>query len=101
GYVGAAAAGAAASAPLTALAIGQEHEPDGGPATPISTLSPYGAHQSGITTPTQRFAELVALDLLPDTGAEALGRQMRLWTGDVVALMAGRAAPGDTAPELA
>jgi dye decolorizing peroxidase len=26
---------------------------------------------------------------------------MRLWTGDVVALMAGRAAPGDTAPELA
>jgi dye decolorizing peroxidase len=26
---------------------------------------------------------------------------MRLWTGDVVALMAGRPAPGDTAPELA
>ncbi|MFZ5849143.1 MAG: Dyp-type peroxidase [Actinomycetota bacterium] len=101
GYVGAAAAGAAASAPLTALAIGQEQPAVGGPATPMATVSPYGVHQAGITTPTQRFTELVALDLLPDTDAEALGRLMRLWTGDVVALMAGRAAPGDTAPELA
>jgi dye decolorizing peroxidase len=67
----------------------------------MSTLTPYGEHQSGITTPTQRFVELVALDLLPDTDGEALGRLMRLWTGDVVSLAAGRPAPGDTAPELA
>lgn len=102
GLLGAAAAGAAASAPITALAVGQEPEPEAsGPATSMATISPYGEHQSGITDPTQRFVELVALDLLPGTGAEALGRLMRLWTGDVVALMAGRPAPGDTAPELA
>lgn len=101
GLLGAAAAGAAASAPITALAVGSQAPPTGGPATPMATLSPYGAHQSGITTPTQRFVDLVALDLLPGTDAEALGRLMRLWTGDIEALMAGRAAPGDTAPELA
>ncbi len=100
GYLGAAAAGAAASAPLTAAAVGQEG-PEVGPSTPMSTRTPYGDHQSGITEPTQRFVELVALDLLPDTDADALGRLMRLWTGDVVSLMAGRPAPGDTAPELA
>ena len=101
GLLGAAAAGAAASAPITALATaGEPGSLDGGPATPMATLSPYGAHQSGITTPTQRFVDLVALDLLPGTDEEALGRLMRLWTGDITALMAGRAAPGDTAPEL-
>lgn len=100
GYLGAAAAGAAASAPITAAAVGQEDAPVG-PSTPMSTLTPYGEHQSGITTPTQRFVELVALDLLPEVDAEALGRLMRLWTGDVVSLMSGRPAPGDTAPELA
>ncbi|HEX6248913.1 MAG TPA: Dyp-type peroxidase [Nocardioidaceae bacterium] len=101
GYLGAAAAGAAASAPITALAVGQEEHPAGGPATPMATLSPYGAHQRGITDPTQRFVELVALDLRPGTDKDALARLMRLWSGDVVALMAGRPAPGDTAPELA
>lgn len=101
GYLGAAAAGAAASAPITAMAMGSEEPASTGPATPMSTVSPYGEHQSGITDPTQRFVELVALDLLPSVDAEALGRLMRLWTGDVVALMSGRPAPGDTAPELA
>jgi dye decolorizing peroxidase len=101
GLLGAAAAGAAAAAPVTAIAVGQEDGSVDGPSTPMRTLSPYGAHQSGVVEPTQRFVELVALDLLPETDAEALGRLMRLWTGDVVALMAGRPAPGDTAPELA
>lgn len=102
GYLGAAAAGAAASAPITAMALGAEESAgSAGPATPMTTISPYGAHQSGITNPTQRFVELVALDLLPSVDTEALGRLMRLWSGDVAALMAGRPAPGDTAPELA
>ncbi|HEU4515475.1 MAG TPA: Dyp-type peroxidase [Nocardioidaceae bacterium] len=101
GLLGAAAAGAAASAPITAMAVGSEPPPADGPATPMATLSPYGAHQAGITAPTQRFVDLVALHLLPGTDTEALGRLMRLWTGDIEALMAGRAAPGDTAPELA
>jgi dye decolorizing peroxidase len=84
---------------MTALAVGAAEPASGGPSP--GTISPYGAHQSGITNPTQRFVELVSLDLLPGTDAEALGRLMRLWSGDVVALMAGRPAPGDTAPELA
>jgi dye decolorizing peroxidase len=67
----------------------------------MGSHSPFGPHQSGITTPTQRVVELVALDLLSETDVEGLGRLMRLWTGDIVALMAGRPAPGDTAPELA
>ncbi len=102
GLLGAAAAGAAASAPITALAVGAEPAAaPGGPATPMATVGPYGAHQAGVTAPTQRFVDLVTLDLLPGTDAEALARLMRLWTGDIEALMAGRAAPGDTAPELA
>ena len=38
--------------------------------------------------------------MLPATDKAALGRLMRLWTNDIVALSAGRPAPGDTAPEL-
>jgi dye decolorizing peroxidase len=99
GYLGAAAAGAAASVPVTARALGQPEDAYA-PSTPIHTLSPYGVHQRGIADPTQRFVTLVALDLQPDTDADALGRLMRLWTGDVVALTQGRPAPGDTAPDL-
>lgn len=64
GYVSGAAAGAAVAAPVTALAVGRTDEGRPGPAAPMSTVSPYGVHQPGLTTPTQRFGELVALDLL-------------------------------------
>lgn len=100
GYLGAAAAGAAASVPVTARAVAEPEETPA-PSTPIHTLTPYGAHQRGVADPTQRFVVLVALDLLPEVDAEALGRLMRLWSGDVVALTQGRPAPGDTAPDLA
>lgn len=102
GYLGAAAAGATAGAgvavPATARLL---DDPDPARRVSTSAVSPYGAHQAGITTPTQRSVVVVALDLLPGTDREGLGRLMRLWTGDVVALAAGRSAPGDTAPELA
>lgn len=100
GYLGAAAAGAAASVPVTARAVA---EPDvgSGPSVPMHTLSPYGAHQRGVADPTQRYVVLVALDLLAGMDPDALGRLMRLWTGDVEALTQGRPAPGDTAPDLA
>ena len=101
GYGSGATAGAAVPAPVTALAVGRTDEGRPGPAAPMSTVSPYGVHQPGMTTPTQRFGELVALDLLPGTDRDALARLMRLWTGDVVALTEGRPAPGDTAPDLA
>lgn len=102
GYVGSAVAGAAVGAPATALLL------DDGPARPGPSsgghppvTSPYGAHQAGIATPTPRVVELVALDLLPGIDRDSLGRLLRVWTGDVVALTQRRAAPGDTAPELA
>lgn len=101
GYLGAAAAGAATAAPVTAHALGRDDDPSAGPATAMRTVSPYGTHQSGIVEPTQRFVELVSFDLLAGADIGALSRLMRLWTGDVAALMGGRAAPGDPAPELA
>ena len=65
------------------------------------TVSPYGVHQPGIVQSMPRAVRLLALDLLDTTDAAALARLMRLWTGDIAALTAGRPAPGDTAPELA
>jgi dye decolorizing peroxidase len=64
-------------------------------------ISPYGEHQPAVAAPSPRHAELVALRLLPGTDKAALGRLMRLWSNDLVALAHGRPAPGDTAPELA
>ncbi|MDO5678514.1 MAG: Dyp-type peroxidase, partial [Propionibacteriaceae bacterium] len=65
------------------------------------TYSPYGEFQTGIFTPKTQVGELVAFDLLPQTDKAALGRLLRAWTGDVVALTEGRAAPADFAPDMA
>ena len=51
------------------------------------THSPYGEQQAGIFTPKTMTGELVAFDLAPDTDRAALGRLLRAWTGDIVALM--------------
>lgn len=63
--------------------------------------SPYGEHQPGITTPVPAAGRLIAFDLLPDVDAAALGRLMRVWTTDIVALTEGRPAAGDTLPDMA
>ncbi|WBQ02206.1 Dyp-type peroxidase [Kribbella sp. CA-293567] len=99
GYAGAAAAGAA----VTGGAVALSHNSGAVPTrTPLPRdLSPYGEHQPAIAATSPKHAELVALTLLPSTGKAALGRLMRLWTSDIVALGSGRPAPGDTAPELA
>jgi dye decolorizing peroxidase len=62
-------------------------------------IEPYGEHQVGIAAASPRHAELVAFRV--GTDRAGLGRLMRLWTNDIVALSSGRPAPGDTAPELA
>ncbi|MEU4193967.1 Dyp-type peroxidase domain-containing protein [Kribbella sp. NPDC026611] len=94
GYAGAAAAGAAVTGgAVVAL------DNDQASALVPRTISPYGVHQVGIAAPTPAHAELVAFRLATDKAG--LGRLMRLWTGDIVALSAGRGAPGDPAPELA
>jgi dye decolorizing peroxidase len=51
-------------------------------------LSPYGEHQAGIAVGAPASAELVALELTTDRAG--LGRLMRLWTSDVVALAGER-----------
>ncbi|MCR6031458.1 Dyp-type peroxidase [Nocardioides sp. zg-579] len=105
GYVGTAVAGAAAGAGGVALA-GSAGGAEGTPAPDATawagrTIAPYGAHQPGVATSSPHVTELVALDLLPGADRDALGRLMRVWTGDVEALTQGRPAPGDTAPWLA
>ncbi len=95
GLVAGGAAGGATTAAWTDRAPGGD---DGEPAT---TISPYGEHQPGVTAPTPRAARLVAFDLRRGVDREALGRLLRLWTGDIEAATQGRPAPGDTAPDLA
>lgn len=102
GYLatGAAAAGSGA---LGARALDGD---SGAPVVPRvgaapTSFSPYGAHQAGVLAPAAAVLHVLALDLLPGTGAAALGRLLRVWTADIEALMAGRAPLGDPAPELA
>ena len=98
------AAGIAAVAGATGVTVAQgDHQGSAvdGPMALPRTVSPYGVHQPGITQPMPRAVRLLALDLLDSTDAAALARLMRLWTGDIAALAAGRPAPGDTAPDLA
>lgn len=98
GYAAVGGAGLAAGA--GAVTLGRESAaPDryGAP----RTISPYGAHQSGVTAPTPRANRLVALDVHADLDTAGLGRLMRAWTGTIEAVTLGRVAPGDTAPDLA
>lgn len=75
--------------------------PESIPAAPVgTTLAPWGPHQPGVAQAPPAVLEAVALDLRPGVDREALGRLMRLWTGDIEALTAGRPAPGDPAPWL-
>ena len=100
GYAGAAAAGAAAGAGGV-VALGKDAAEPTAAVVLERDISPYGDHQPAVAATSPKHAELVALTLLPSTDKAALGRLMRLWTNDIVALSAGRPAPGDTAPELA
>lgn len=102
GYAGAAGAGLAAGAGIGVALDGSDPAPADAPgATVPGTISPYGAHQPGVTAPTPRATRLIALDARPDLDADGLGRLMRTWTGTITALTQGRAAPGDTIRDLA
>lgn len=91
GAVGGAAAAALQEDPPSPQAVGEQPQ----------TVSPYGEHQPGVTAPTPRVMRLVALDARAALDREGLARLLRQWTGDVEALVVGRPAPGDTAPDLA
>nr|WP_216653925.1 Dyp-type peroxidase [Nocardioides sp. zg-DK7169] len=109
GYVGTAVAGAAAGVGGATLAgssgRAEEQVPAGDAADSSAwagrTIAPHGPHQPGVAAPAAHVTEVVALDLLAGTDRDALGRLMRVWTGDVESLTQGRPAPGDTAPWLA
>lgn len=107
GYLGTAAAGAAVGAGAGVAGV---RAADDAPRTERvevglgATVSPWGEHQPGVASHPGAVTELVALDLLPAVrrrrDAAALGRLMRVLTGDVEAMTQGRGAPGDTAPWL-
>lgn len=73
-------------------------------ASPASSLrrtySPHGLHQAGIDTPAPAITTAVAYDLAAGVGADALARLMRVWSGDIDALMAGRGGLGDPTREI-
>ncbi|WP_326822011.1 Dyp-type peroxidase [Streptosporangium sp. NBC_01756] len=71
------------------------------PAGGAATEPFHGAHQAGVATIPQAHVVFVGLDLLPDTGREAVVRLMRLLTDDARRLTQGRPALADTEPELA
>ncbi len=101
GYLGSAAAGAAVTAPAYDLLTARDPEQPGSRAEGGDTATPHGEHQPGVATPAAPATDLVALDLRAGVGRDGLRRLLRLWTGDVEALSAGRPAPGDPAPGLA
>jgi dye decolorizing peroxidase len=93
--------GAVGAAAAVALPAVQAQGAEAGSIDPASAPVFHGAHQAGIATPAQGHLTLVAFTLLPRTDRAALGRLFRTWTQSIDALMAGRPAPGDAAPELA
>lgn len=104
GYAAAATAGAAAGGAV-GLSAGAASRPVAveTPAEQVmgQTYSPHGDHQAGITTPTPAASRLVAFTLTRPKDSAALAKLLRLWSGDIEALMAGVPIPGDTAPEMA
>ncbi|MGY0235277.1 Dyp-type peroxidase [Longispora urticae] len=100
---GALAVGGAA---LTGAAAGSAWGTPPAPSAPAAPAVPvvvpfWGAHQAGIATPPQAHAVFLALDLGPGVDRAAVVRLMRLLTDDAARLTQGRAALGDTEPELA
>ncbi|WP_084039097.1 Dyp-type peroxidase [Demequina sp. NBRC 110053] len=103
---GGAAAGAGAAIALAADRTGalpqsRQAELDAVGLNGERTVPFHGVHQAGIDTPIAAQASFVALDLLPSTNADALGRMMRLLTDDAARLTTGEGALADTEPELA
>lgn len=101
GYAGAAGAGAIAGG-LAGAGLARAASPAAAPAEVVirRDYSPHGPHQAGIVTPTPAFTRLAAFTL-DVVATEPLAKLLRLWSGDIQALMAGTPIPGDPTPELA
>jgi dye decolorizing peroxidase len=99
GYAGAGGLGLATGA-IGATQLQSPAEAGPEPIVP-ATISPFGEHQPGVAAATPRANRVVALDVHDGIDRDALGRLMRLWSGTIAASAQGRAAPGDTARDLA
>lgn len=102
GYAGAAGVGAVAGG-LAGAAVATAATP--GPPVHAETVarqdySPHETHQAGIVTPVPAVTRLLAFTLRQPSG-ERLASLLKLWSGDIQALMAGRPIPGDPTPDLA
>lgn len=102
GYAGVAGAGALAGG-LAGAGISRAATPL--PQPPVEAVirrdySPHETHQAGVVTPTPAVTRLVAFRLRR-LSAEPLVKLLKLWSGDIQALMAGRPVPGDPTPDLA
>ena len=97
GYAGAAGVGA-----LAGFGGGRASAP--APSVPVAvtrqTYSPHDVHQAGIVTHTPAFTQLVSFRLLQPS-VDSLQKLLKLWSGDIPPLMAGKPVPADPTPELA
>ena len=103
--------GGAAAGIGAAGAIGIDVAARGGGVNPLSaaestlngseTVEFFGSHQAGIETDPQGHVTLVALTLDDAVDRAALGRMMRILTGDAARLTRGMGALADSEPELA
>lgn len=99
GYAGAAGVGALAGAGL-ARAVAPASQVAHQEKVIRQAYSPHELHQAGINTRTPASTQLLAFNLT-QPGVEPLTRLLKLWSGDIGALMAGVPIPGDPTPELA
>lgn len=106
GSATAASAGAlAACAPGAEKAAGETGEP---PSNSEDNREPLteavvdfdGAHQAGVSTPSQAAMNLIGFNLKPGVDAKGVARLMRLWTEDARALCSGRNPLGSLEPEM-
>lgn len=77
------AVGAAGGGAMALAACGSS------PATAVRSVSPYGAHQAGIATPTQDRLAFAAFDLTSTDRAD-VAALLRTWTAAIVRMTAGR-----------
>lgn len=99
-HSGAAAAGAVATSQILRTPAADWPRRDAPPRRSDRAASPYGEHQPGILRETPAALEVVALDLLPDVDREAMGRLLRVWTGNIEAATAALPMPGDPQPQM-